>query len=33
MKLNNFKSVYAEVHTLHGITVDPSNFEDIALTG
>ena len=33
MKLNNFKSVYAEVHTLHGITIDPSNFEDIALTG
>lgn len=33
MKLNNFKSVYADAHTLYGVTLNPGDFEDIALNG
>lgn len=33
MKLNNFKSIYSLTNTLYGTTLNPNNFEDIALNG
>lgn len=33
MKLHNFNSVYSMASIVYGITVDPTNFEDVALLG
>ena len=33
MKLNNIKSVYSLAHTLYGVTIDETFFEDVVLTG
>lgn len=33
IKRNNFKSVYPVAHSLYGVNMDETSFEDIALTG
>ena len=33
MKLNNFNSVYSTASVIYGVSVDPTNFEDVALFG
>jgi hypothetical protein len=33
MKLHNFNSVYSMASIVYGITVDPTNFEDVAMLG
>ena len=33
MAMNNFKSVYSMASIVYGVSVDPTNFEDVALLG
>lgn len=33
MKLHNFNSIYSMASIVYGISIDPTNFEDVALLG